>query len=94
MLCTSFVALNIRANCCSRPSGTPASPWATASIDFSPDGGSERVSGTTMPTGRSLATIFQVAVEARSESINHCACLAPRIPPPLLVNQSSGLGSL
>jgi hypothetical protein len=42
MLCTSFVALNIRANCCSRPSGTPASPWATASIDFGRDRGSDR----------------------------------------------------
>src|SRR6185503_18534036 len=30
----------------------------------------------------------------RSESVNHRACLASRIPPPSLVDQSSGLGSL
>ena len=65
MLCTSFVALNIRANCCSRPSGTPASPWATASIDFGRDRGSDRASGTTMPSGRSMATTFHVALEAQ-----------------------------
>ena len=90
MLCTSSVGLNIRANCSSRPSGTPASPWATAFIDFGRDGGSDRPSGTTMLSRRLLATTFHVALGARSESISHCAC--PRIPPPSVVYQSSGWG--
>jgi hypothetical protein len=62
MLCTSSVGLNIRANCSSRPSGTPASPWATAFIDFGRDGGSDRASGTTMLSRRLLATTFHVAL--------------------------------
>ena len=54
----------------SRPSGGPASPLATAS--------NSGPSGTTSPSGMSLAMIFHVAVDACSRRFNHSTCGPPR----------------